>query len=483
MSSRRLALGTIAMGVANVLKVGIQLVMLPIMARLLGPSDYGLYSLAMPIVLFVMMLADGGLGASLAREEEQNHSVWSSAFWALLISGIAMAGIVIAWSFIFAAFAGEPRLPPIMIALSPCLIFFVLSVPAYARLMRQARLEIAPLGDALGGLVGAACAIFLALHHAGAWSLVAQSFVTYLIRFLVATVAAPVIPRFHLSFSELSPHLMMGGTIVGGKLADAGDRSIENALMGRNFGSIELGAFSLANQISRFINESVSNALWATLYAQTIGALSDEEVRNNYRNIVRLLALLLFPIAALAAAQGDQLVKLLLGDRWSAVSPMLQVLLISGALSIVGTLGNAVLYAKGLARVLFRVTIETAAIRIVFVTIAPWTGIDGLIAGLAASYCYMFWRSLSQVCSILHVRYANVFEQVRWPALSAAIVGALCALASRSSNQGIFPMMISLFLSFLAYFLLLLLFERKKVLDDFGRLTRILRRGSIKAAT
>ena len=73
MDKRRLALGTLLGGAANLCRVCLQIVMLPVMARLLGPNEYGLYALAMPTITFVTMLADGGLGSSLARESEADE--------------------------------------------------------------------------------------------------------------------------------------------------------------------------------------------------------------------------------------------------------------------------------------------------------------------------------------------------------------------------------------------------------------------------
>ena len=99
----------------------------------------------------------------------------------------------------------------------------------------------------------------------GPWSLVAQTSVIYAVRCLVTNIAAPMIPRLHFSYTELTTHLVMGGTIIGGKLVDSGDKSAENALMGRNFGASELGIYSIANPIPNFLSGAISNALWAAV--------------------------------------------------------------------------------------------------------------------------------------------------------------------------------------------------------------------------
>ena len=179
MDKRRLAVGTIVHGASNVLKIGLQLIMLPLMARLVGPSEYGLYTLAMPAVLLAMTLADGGFGASLARESDTDTELWSSALWVLLGTGILFASITSVASLVLAAVANEARLPAVMSALSGCLVIYTVSVPFSARLMRAGRIAVAPIGDIVGNITGAACALALAVFGMGVWSLVAQALVTY----------------------------------------------------------------------------------------------------------------------------------------------------------------------------------------------------------------------------------------------------------------------------------------------------------------
>ena len=51
-SNRKLAFGAIASGTVNVVKAALQLLLLPVMARLLGPDEFGVYALALPTVSF-----------------------------------------------------------------------------------------------------------------------------------------------------------------------------------------------------------------------------------------------------------------------------------------------------------------------------------------------------------------------------------------------------------------------------------------------
>jgi O-antigen/teichoic acid export membrane protein len=80
-SARRLAANLLSGIFNNVFRILFHLVMLPLMARLVGPSELGLYALAAPVLGFVILLSEAGLGDSLAREKSDDTLVWSSAFF------------------------------------------------------------------------------------------------------------------------------------------------------------------------------------------------------------------------------------------------------------------------------------------------------------------------------------------------------------------------------------------------------------------
>src|SRR5580693_8496502 len=136
-SGRRLAFGAMASAAVNAIKLILQLLLFPVMARLLGPDEFGLYALALPTVALIALLADGGLGATLAREDESSELIWSSAFWALVFLGITLALGSAGFGVLLGYLSKQPRLYGIIGLLSPSLGFLTLSVLPAARLPRR----------------------------------------------------------------------------------------------------------------------------------------------------------------------------------------------------------------------------------------------------------------------------------------------------------------------------------------------------------
>lgn len=465
-SNRRLALGAIASWAVNIIKVGLQLILLPVMARLLGPEEFGIYALALPTVAFAALLADGGLGSTLAREPESSSVVWSSAFWILLFSGIALALITSLFGIFLGYIVQQPRVPAMIGFLSISFVFLTLSVVPGARLSRRKDLGTGAVAELLANLTGAAVAVILAVNGAGAWSLVFQYVSVYVVRSLVLNFAAYSAPGLEFSMRAVQPHVISGGVLIGTRLCDYAGRVTENILIGRIFGTTLLGSYSFANQVSRFAGEAVGNVTWATLYVQAITSDNESAVKLH-RQLCRLLAAVLFPSMLLAAVAAPELIDLLLGPKWVELAFFLRVLLPVSALTIVATQVGALLLANGRFHIQFWCTAGQSVGRAIAICLGPWIGLTGTIYGIALVallYCaaLLFFARES-------TRYQPVpmLMGLVGPAISSIVAAGLCFVALQALPESATGTLIGLFIGLVAFAACMLLIDRKGLIEDW----------------
>ncbi len=461
------------MGASNALKVTLQLVMLPLMARLLGPAEFGLYALAMPTVTFLQMLADGGLGNSLSRETESSEDVWSTAFWMVHGLGVVLVAVVVIWSFVLSRLAHQPRLPPIMAALSLSLLFLATSILPAARLIRRAQMAVGAAADLFSSVVGAFVALSLALNHAGVWSLVAQYVTVFAVDALVLNLRAPVFPRFQFNVRALAPHIAVGGSIVGSKLADFFGRLMENTILSNLLGATKLGIYSFGNQVPRFVCEAASNPIWHGLYVQAIHADRDVTI-NRYYQAVRLLSLVLIPATMVGAVLAPQLLPMLLGPAWNASIPIIMIILPSYALAVIGQQSSAMLYAYGRGDVWLWITAGLAISRVLAVAIAPLAGLIGVATGIALSNILYAFACVFVAAPIVGYRPWRVVGEARGACVSAVCAAAMCFWLSTFVPPGILGIIACAGAAVLTYLSLLLLFEGGKLARDIAALRRML---------
>jgi O-antigen/teichoic acid export membrane protein len=473
LTGRNLAIGTVAMGVTNALKVTLQLVMLPVMARLLGPAEFGLYALAMPTVTFLQMLADGGLGNSLSREAESSEEVWSTAFWMVHGLSIILVAVVVVWSFILSKLSHQPRLPPIMAVLSLSLLFLATSILPSARLIRRAQMAVGAAADLFSSVVGAIVALCLALNHAGVWSLVAQYVTGFAVDALVLNLRSPASPRFLFNARALSPHIAVGGAIVGSKLADFFGRLMENTMLSNFLGAATLGIYSFGNQVPRFVCEAASNPIWHGLYVQAIHA--DREVTiDRYYQAVRLLSLVLIPSTMVGAILAPQLLPMLLGPAWNASIPIIMIILPSYALAVIGQQSSAMLYAYGRGDIWLWITAGLALSRVLAVAIAPIAGLLGVAVGIAIASILYACACVFITARIVGYKPWRVLGDVKGPLLSAASAAAVCFSLSRFFPHGLLGTIASAGAAAFTYLGLLFLVEGGKLARDIAGLRGML---------
>jgi O-antigen/teichoic acid export membrane protein len=463
---RQLALGAAASGIVNIVKVAIQLLLLPVMARLLGPNEFGLYALALPTVSLVALLADGGLGATLAREPESCSIIWSSAFWFLLLTGIVLAIGASASGIIIGYVLDQPRVPPMIAMLSLSIVFLVLTVLPYARLTRRKNLGTGALADLLSNLGGVAVAILLGLNNAGAWSLVGQYLTVYLLRCVILNFAAFSLPAFEFSFAAVRSHLASGGLIVFARLIEYSSRAGENILVSRIFGTPILGNFTFANQISKFAGEAIGNVTWAALYVQ---ALTSDQLKTAeiHRKLCRLAAVILFPMTFLAAAAAPGLVYLLLGPKWIELTPLLQILLPTSALLIIGSQIGAILLAINRYEIFFWCSVGQSIGRLVAICAGAWIGLIGAVSCIAG-VTVIYTVALSLLSErTTGCRPAAMVRGLIGPAISSSIAAGCCLYSTHRLAPGAGATFTSLGIGLAAFAACMFVVDRRGLTEDW----------------
>lgn len=473
--TKRLAVNVLAGGGVNVIKILLQLVMLPLMAHLLGPVEFGIYALALPTVAFFMTLADGGLGASLARESLDSRDVWSTAFWLIMAVGIGLTVAMTGWGIVLAWLSQEPRVKGVMALLSLSFLFVTISVVPSARLTRDRRLAMISVADLAGNLVGAAVGVALAASGAGAMSLAAQYATLSLVRACVLNAVAFMRPSLVFRISILKSHLSTGSSLMSSRLVEFAGRLVENLVFGRLFGPAALGTYTFANQVPRFVCEAASGPLWGALYAYALRE-DDEQIRQTHAKLVYLLALLLAPVALLAAATGPGLIYLILGPTWEEAGKVMAVLIPFYALNVIATLSGAVLLARGAGWAIFWLLLFLVVGRTVAVLPGPWVGSVGVAWGIGLAQVVYTVLTLVVLARNGMPSTNRFVRGIRGPFAAALVAGLGCYAVVYSAPTDITRISLALIVGAGIYVLLLILLEGSRLRDDVAGMMRLIRR-------
>lgn len=463
-TSRRLAANLVSGISTNLVRVLVQLIMLPLMARLLGPAELGLYALAMPMINFVLLLSDAGIGDSLAKERSASGLVWSSAFWGLLVIGCLSAAGIYGASFIIAEATRQPRLPEIILPLSVTLVLVAVTIVPSALMVRGGNMVPGAVADMAGNLMGAVAGIACALMGWGVWALVAQYVTGYVVRAIGYNIAQPFLPRMEFSARSLLSHTGMGGQILGGRLMELAVSMFERSRVSLKLGPAAVGGYTNANQIGFFTSNAVGSPMWANLYYVALHKKPGEVVAAFVRSH-RLFALLVFPAATVLALDAPTIVPLLLGPEWSASIGSIMVMVLTAPFGNLAVLHSAILYARGLGRYVLLGQAGALLFRVGVVVFWWRYGILGLSIGLGASSVAYYVATSLLFSPIIGNRARDLFAVAAAPLLASAAAGALL-WRMQGSEPTVSTVILSSAAAVAVYAVLLLFFDRHHVRKD-----------------
>lgn len=454
-------------GTASIVKILIQLALLPLMAHLLGPKEFGVYALTVPVVAFLVMISDGGVGLSLARDRTNAPEVWSTAFWVLIASGLVMSMVVIASGYVLSLASSEPQLTKLMVILAIGFPFLSLAVLPVARLTRSGNLVACSIADLLSTLAGAVCAVGLGFMGFGAMSLAFQSLTACIVKAAVVNLYAFERPRAVFRPSAMLSHLSSGGILMGARVSDLACRSGESLLFGNAFGAASLGAYNFANQVPRFLFEAFSNPSWSALYAQSLSEQHDRLIQIFYK-ICRLMAFVTFPTAAVLSAASPEILGQVLGPNWQQAGVFLRILAPGYAISITASMGTALLLALNANLVFFVTTVLLSLGRVVAMVagsyLQAWETV-WLVTGSNVIYALVV---SGFVVRIADARIGSLIKELSGSFVAALLSGLVCWGLLQVAGGGLVVLCGAILAAAICYFAALLVIEGKNLKNEFA---------------
>lgn len=395
MALRRYAFGAAALSASRVIQLAMSFVAVPFLARILPPSEFGLVALALALVAFMLYMGDAGLARSLVRTDAKDTLVWSSVFWATIAFTGALSLVLVALSFPAAHFFEQPRLLPIMIALS-CLPLLqgVLAAPT-ADLTKREKFITLAASEFLSAIAGVVIAVWMAFEGFGAWALVAQNIALWGVKALVIIATSTFRPRFAFSFDRLNEHLIFARDTLGFAITSFIGRQTDQLVIGKLIGTAALGLYSIAFRIMSLPAHIVGGSIQSALFPKFV------HLRHDLPRLKQLVlmstaaqAALVFPGMAALAASSQAFFTLLLSERWSEGAIIFALMAPAGALQTVTNMNGGLLQAIGRTGARLRLTVEYAILWVIAAPLLSLISLEAVAFGFSALFLLYLPRLL-----------------------------------------------------------------------------------------
>ena len=455
--------GTITL-FSQIVKTGLQLVSMVVLARLLIPQDFGLIAMVGVFFSFLGIFQDLGLSTATIQQERINHDQVSMLFWVNILFSLGLVILSVGVSPIIAWFYGEPKLSNIAIILSISFLFGALGIQHRALLMRHMLFGRVAFIEVLAVVTGFLTAI--ALVQFKYWALVAMSIVSSIttgIGFWLICDWRPSLPKKN---SGIYSMLTFGSNLTGVSLINYFSRNLDNILIGRVWGATQLGFYSRAYNLFMI---PMSQIVWpiASVATPALSRLRGDEslFRKYYLNALSVLAFLTVPLGIFLIIMAEDIILIILGSQWRDSIPIFRFLSLSILIQPIYSSSNWLFIVTGRGKeFIIYSSIGSALMVLSFFIGLPY---GPSMVALCYSISVVLWTFPNLLFSTRHTP-VNVKDVVKAviPAFAGGILAGAVAFGFKLWAKLFLSNALSLLVSFLAMVLIYILcvfwlFDRK----------------------
>ncbi len=397
-----------------------------VLARLLAPEDYGLIGMATVVVGFVQYFKDLGLSAATIQRAEINHKQVSTLFWINLGISCLVALIVALLAPAIANFYHEPRLRQITLGLAINFIFGGLTVQHQALLRRQMQFTSLAKIEVFSMAVGVITAIIAAYDGLNYWALVLMLMATAMTNAIGVWLACSWRPGLPRRNSGVGSMLAYGGNLTGFSLVNYFSRNLDNVLIGRRWGSQQLGLYAQAYKLVLLPIQQINSPI-TSVALPTLSSLQTEPDKYSryYYKAILLITTLGMPIVAFMFASADRVILLMLGQQWLGAVPLFKFLMPAAFVGTFNVAPGWVYQSLGRTDRYFRIGVFLCLIQsIIFVISVQWGAIGVAVAfGISQPILLTLMIAYSYVDTPLQLwQFASTIFRPAFASIGAAII-------------------------------------------------------------
>ncbi len=351
-----------AWGFATVLaERGLGFIVLGLLLRVVPASVVGLIAIASAISDLARLVANSGAGEQV-QASPGDMNVEAAAFWSQFLASLLFMALLFALAPGFAALYGQPVLAPVLRIMGLNVLLTAFLVVPSARLATQFRFRTVGLISLGGTVIGGAVALPCAFAGHGVAALVAQRMAGVVFYAVAASTAAGWAPPRPPSWPVLREGFRFSFPLMQAGFVDYIAATGYVMLAGLRMPVVALGEFRIAQRLFEVLQE-IAFTPARNVFMPVLVAVRHDSARRfeTARQMLDLLSMVIFFVAAVCGAAAKPIVLLMFGPRWAAAVPVFAVLTLMAPAAALYSVVNPLLTSAGRTRLVSRYAWANAA--------------------------------------------------------------------------------------------------------------------------
>lgn len=402
----------------------VSLVVSMVLARMLGPKEYGVVAIATVIIAFLQMFCTMGIGPAIIQRTDLTNKELDSIFTFSLSIGTVLAVLFFCSSWGIASFYDNQLLVPVCQILSIQLLAASANMVPSALMSRDKRFkEIAKRTLTLQVFTGVV-SVIAAFFGAGVYALLISPVVTSIGIFLWNRKYYKVSIDWTYNTEPIKKIFSFSSYQFLFSLVNYFSRNLDKLIIGRWMSVDALGIYEKAYRLMQLPLQNVTGVINPVMQP-VLRDISDDrqDLARKHEQIVKFIATLSFPVGIILAGMSYEVIRFFYGYQWDAAIPVFSILSLSLPLQMILSTSGAMFLVCNDTKTQFWVGIRNTVTTVAGFLIAVyfWNTIE------AMAWAWTITLFINFVCSY-YIMYRYVFHVSILPLVKELVKPTITAI-------------------------------------------------------
>ena len=310
----------------RILAQGVSFVISLVLARLLSPQNYGTVALVVVFINIANVFVSNGLGEALIRKKDAGDLDFSTIFYCSFF----LAGLLYLILYVLA-----PQIALVYknVELIKYIRVLALQIPLSAiKTIQHSYVSKKMIfkkfffstfgGTVISGIIG----IVMAYKGLGVWAIIAQYLINSIIDMIILFITVPWRPKLLFDFTIAIDLFRYGWKLTAASLINAIYGELRSLLIGKVYSEVDLGLYSKGNQFPSLIISNINDSISSVLFPALSTAIDEaDKLKKMIRKAMQVSAFVIFPMMIGMIAVAENMISVLLTDKWLECVPYLRL--------------------------------------------------------------------------------------------------------------------------------------------------------------
>lgn len=303
-----------------------------VLARVLGPTEFGVAALVITVNELIRVFNRNGISAKIIQcSDNELDTICNTAYRVNFIFCISLFGLQLVLAYPIAQWYEVPELVPMLQVLALTYLLMPFGLVHAALVQREQNMKSAALVDGGQVAVDNVMTAALALMGLGAWAIVLPKFLTSPIWVLGYRKSYSWQPNSgFFIFDQWQNVFSFGKYYLGIETFKAIRLNVDNLIIGRLLGVEVLGLYYFAKNAGLGFSLTLTNSINTALYPNLCEVRENQiELARRFKTNLKQIAFIVIPLLSLQAGLAYWYVPLIFGEHWAHAVPVLALLCLS----------------------------------------------------------------------------------------------------------------------------------------------------------